>query len=62
MKKILFFVRDFIIMLAIILLVEFVFYKFNWLKEIDISYTVGFMIGWSIWQGIDALIKNKKNK
>ena len=62
MKKILFFVRDFIIMLAIILLVEFIFYKFNWLKEIDISYTVGFMIGWSIWHGIDALIKNKKNK
>ena len=61
-KQILGFVKDFFIMLAIILFVEFIFYKINFISEISIFYIVGFMIGWSIWQIVKIVIENKKQK
>lgn len=61
-ERIIQFVKDFIIMIIIISIVEFIFYKLNIINEFGISYIIGFMIGWSIWQIIKLYIDNKKNK
>lgn len=57
-KKIINFIKDFIIMLAIFCLVEFVFYKIHWIESFNIFFVLGFMLGWSIVQ-IIKMIKNK---
>lgn len=57
-NKLLQFIRDFIIMLIIVSIVDYLFYKFKINNSFDIEYIVGFMIGWSIWQ-IGVLLKKK---
>ncbi len=53
------FLIDFITMLIVFMLVEFIFYKLNLIHEINIFYILGFMTGWSIIQ-IIKLVKSKK--
>jgi hypothetical protein len=57
-KKTIVFIRDLIIMAVIILAVYLVFWKLNIIENFDISYIIGFLIGWSIWQVI-VLFKKK---
>lgn len=61
-NKIIQFIKDFVLMAIIIIVVEFIFYKLNIVNEFSFSYIVGFMIGWAIWQLIVLYINNKKNK
>ena len=61
-KNILSFVRDFFIMLLIILIVDFAFYKLKFLESINFEFIIGFMIGWSIWQIVKMIIDAKKKK
>lgn len=53
------FLIDFITMLLVFMLVEFIFYKLNLIHEFNIFYILGFMTGWSIIQ-ITKLVINKK--
>jgi hypothetical protein len=57
-NKVMIFIRDFIIMAAIISIVYLVFWKLNIIEKFDISYIIGFLIGWSIWQ-LMVLFKRK---
>ena len=57
-KKIIVFIRDLLIMAIILLVVYLIFWKLNIIKDFDISYIIGFLIGWSIWQVI-VLFKKK---
>ena len=57
-KKTISFIRDLLIMAIILLAVYLVFWKLNIIKDFDISYIIGFLIGWSIWQVI-VLFKKK---
>lgn len=61
-NKVIQFIRDFILMAIIISVVEFIAYKLNIVNEFGISYIIGFMVGWAIWQLIVLYINNKKNK
>lgn len=57
-KKTIVFIRDLLIMAVILLVVYLIFWKLNIIKDFDISYIIGFLIGWSIWQVI-VLFKKK---
>ena len=57
-NKVIVFVRNFIIMAAIISIVYLVFWKLNIIEKFDISYIIGFLIGWAIWQ-LMVLFKRK---
>ncbi len=61
-EKMIQFIKDFILMLTIISIVEFISYKLNIINEFGFSYIIGFMIGWSIWQIIKLCLDNKKHK
>ena len=61
-NKIIQFIKDFVLMAIIIIVVEFIFYKLNIVNECSFSYIVGFMLGWALWQLIVLYINNKKNK
>lgn len=56
------FIKDFILMAIIISIMELIFYKLNIINELSIPYTIGFMIGWSIWQLFKMFIDNRKQK
>ncbi len=61
-SKVIQFIKDFILMAIIITIIELIFYKINLVSEFSISYIIGFMIGWSIWQLIKIFIDSKRNK
>lgn len=60
--KIVNFIKDFVLMIVIISIVEFIFYKLGFLSSFSFAYIVGFMIGWVIVQMIKYLVDNKKRK
>jgi len=57
-NKVIVFIRDLLIMAVILLAVYLIFWKLNIIKDFDISFVIGFLIGWSIWQVI-VLFKKK---
>lgn len=59
-NKIIQFIKDFILMVSVISIVEFIFYKLEILSSFDITYIIGFMIGWSIVKLYVEIKKNKK--
>ena len=57
-NKVIVFIRDLLIMAIILLIVYLIFWKLNIIENFDISYIIGFLVGWSIWQVI-VLFKKK---
>lgn len=57
-NKAIVFIRDLLIMAIILLIVYLIFWKLNIIENFDISYIIGFLVGWSIWQVI-VLFKKK---
>lgn len=57
-NKVIVFIRNLLIMAVILLAVYLIFWKLNIIKDFDISFVIGFLIGWSIWQVI-VLFKKK---